>query len=188
MDWLSFSPDPVVASAVAGFAALVMFSAAWHKFSEIDVFVGALDAYGLLPSGVVVPIARLLPLIEVATGILSLIPASRSFGLTAFAVLVALYGVAIAINLARNRHQIDCGCGGDVHLLSWGLVARNGVLVCLALAMAVPSGERPYEWLDAVILIFGVLALYGSYLMFDELLRQFGRIAQLKTQSTGTKP
>lgn len=183
MDGLSFLADPVAASAVAGFAALVMFAAAWHKFSEREVFIGALDAYQLVPSGLLYPVARVLPLIEIAIGILSLIPATRSLGLTAFAFLVGIYGLAIAINLARGRNQIDCGCGGDVHLLSWGLVIRNLVLVLLALAMAAPSVDRPYEWLDAITLIVGVLALYGSYLMFDELLRQFGRIAQLKAQA-----
>lgn len=183
MNWSAFSTDPVAASAIAGFAALVMFAAAWHKFSERDEFIGALDAYQMIPSALLYPVARVLPMIEISIGILSLIPATRSIGLTAFAILIALYGLAIAINLVRGRSEIDCGCGGDVHLLSWGLVARNLVLVALALAMASPSIARPFEWLDAVTLIVGVLALYGSYLMFDELLRQFGRIAQLKVQA-----
>ncbi len=183
MDWSCFLADPVAASAVAGFAALVMFAAAWHKFSEADVFLGALDAYRLMPSVLVAPAARLLPLLEVAVGVLTLIPATRSVGLSAFAALIAVYGIAIAINLVRGRNQIDCGCGGDVHLLSWGLVARNAALVCLALAMTARSAARPYEWLDAVTLVFGVLALFGSYLMFDELLRQFGRITQLNAQA-----
>lgn len=183
MDWSMFSTDPVAASAVAGFVALVMFAAAWHKFSERDEFVGALDAYQLIPSALLFPLTRVLPMIEIAIGIFSLIPSTRGVGLTAFAILVAVYGLAIMINLVRGRNEIDCGCGGDVHLLSWGLVARNLMLVALALVMAAPSIDRPYEWLDAVTLIVGVLALYGTYLMFDELLRQFGRIAQLKAQA-----
>lgn len=185
MDWFALLSDPVAASAVAGSVALIVFAAAWHKFSEPDVFAGALDAYRLLPDAGVMPIARLLPFVEAAIGIVALIPATRHFGLLAFAGLVVLYAVAIAINLARERHQIDCGCGADVHLLSWGLVLRNGLLACVALAMTGPSVDRPYEWLDAVTLIAGVLALYGSYLTFDELLRQFGRIAQLQAKHSG---
>jgi Methylamine utilisation protein MauE len=183
--WHPFLTDPVAASAVAGCVALILFSAAWHKFSELDVFAGALDAYQLLPSAWVMPIARVLPFVEAAIGVGVLIPATRASGLIVFATLMAVYGIAIAINLVRGRHQIDCGCGGDVHLLSWGLVVRNGLLVCVALAMSAPSLGRPYEWLDAVTLIVGVLALYGSYLTFDELLRQFGRIAQLKGKPSG---
>ena len=185
MNWYAFLADPVAASAVAGCVALILFSAAWHKFSELDIFAGALDAYQLLPSVAVMPIARLLPCVEVAIALLVLVPATRHFGLVAFAGLIAIYAVAIAVNLARGRHQVDCGCGGDVHLLSWGLVLRNALLAGIALAMSGPSVARPYEWLDAVTLIVGVLALYGSYLTFDELLRQFGRIAQLNGTQSG---
>ncbi len=181
-----FLADPVAAGAVAGCVALILFAAAWHKFSEPDVFAGALDAYQLVPSAGVVAVARLLPIIEVVIGVMVLAPAARPMGLVAFAGLVALYALAIAINLARGRPQIDCGCGGDIHLLSWGLVARNAVLAGVALAMTVPSVDRPYEWLDAITLVAGILALYASYLTFDELLRQFGRIAALHGKPSRT--
>ena len=179
MNWYALLADLVAASAVGGCVAMILFSAAWHKFSELDIFAGALDAYQLLPSVAVMSIARLFPCVEVAIALLVLIPATRPAGLVACAGLIAIYAVAIAVNLARGRHQIDCGCGGDVHLLSWGLVLRNALLAGIAFAMSGPSVARPYEWLDAVTPIVGTLALYGSYLTFDELLRQFGRIAQL---------
>ncbi len=188
MGWGQFLADPVAASAVAGCIALILFSAAWHKFSEPDVFAGALEAYRLLPSAGVMPVTRLLPFAEVALGVIVLIPATRRFGLVACAVLISIYAIAIAINMARGRRQIDCGCGGEVHLLSWGLVVRNALLACAALAMSGPSLERPYEWLDAVTLVVGALALYGSYLTFNELLRQFGRIAQINRKQSGGAP
>jgi hypothetical protein len=86
----------------------------------------------------------------------------------------------MAANLWRGRRQIDCGCGGEVHPLSWGLVLRNGVLAAAALLVAGPTVERELEWLDGVTLVVGVLAFYAMYLLFDELLRQFSRIAQLR--------
>ena len=185
MDWYGLLADPVAAGAVAGCVALILFAAAWHKFSEPDIFAGALDAYQLLPSIAVMPIARLLPYVEVSIALLVLIPATRPAGLVACAGLITIYALAIVVNLARGRRQIDCGCGGDVHLLSWGLVLRNTGLAAIALAMSGPSVARPFEWLDAVTLVVGVLALYGSYLTFDELLRQFGRIAQLNGTQAG---
>ena len=102
MNWFAFLADPVAASAVAGCVALILFSAAWHKISEFDIFVGALDAYQLLPSVAVMPIARLLPCVEVAIALLVLIPATRPAGLAACAGLIAIYAVAIAVNLARG--------------------------------------------------------------------------------------
>ena len=86
----------------------------------------------------------------------------------------------MGVNLARGRDQIDCGCGGDSHPLSWWLVARNAVLAAAALAVAGPTADRGFEWLDGVTLIMGVLAFYALYLMAEELLRQSSRLRQLR--------
>ena len=172
--------DPVAVGAIVGALALILFAAAWHKFSEPDVFAGALQAYQLLPAAAVNPVARVLPWLEAGIGVAMLVPATRDPALLAFAALILGYAAAMAINLLRGRRQIDCGCGGEVHPLSWGLLLRNGVLAVAALAVAGPAIEREFEWLDGVTLVIGVLAFYALYLLFDELLRQFSRIAQLR--------
>jgi hypothetical protein len=172
--------DPVAVGAVVGALALILFAAAWHKLSEPDVFAGALQAYELVPERVLASVARVLPWIEVALGLALLVPATRDPALLGFTGLILLYAGAMAVNLLRGRRQIDCGCGGEVHPLSWMLVLRNGVLAAAALAVAGPTVERDFEWLDGVSLVVGVLAFYALYLLFDELLRQFGRIAQLR--------
>lgn len=172
--------DPVAVGAVVGALALILFAAAWHKLSEPEVFAGALQAYDLLPAGAVMPAARMLPWIEIATGVALLVPATRDPALLIFTALILAYAGAMAINLWRGRRQIDCGCGGEVHPLSWGLVLRNAVLAIAALLVAGPPVERALEWLDGVSLVIGVLAFYALYLLFDEVLRQFSRIAQLR--------
>jgi hypothetical protein len=164
--------DPVAVGAVVGALALVLFAAAWHKLGEPDVFEGALQAYQLLPAGAVTVSALL-------------VPATRAPALWAFAALVLVYAGAMAVNLWRGRRQIDCGCGGEVHPLSWGLVLRNAVLAGAALLVAGPTVAREFEWLDGVSLVVGVLAFYAMYLLFDELLRQFSRIAQLRAADAG---
>lgn len=172
--------DPVAVGAVVGALALILFAAAWHKLSEPEVFGGALQAYDLLPAAAVMPLARVLPWIEVATGVALLVPVTRNPALLVFTALILVYAGAMAINLWRGRRQIDCGCGGEVHPLSWGLVLRNGVLAAAALLVAGPTVQREFEWLDGVSLVIGVLAFYALYLLFDEVLRQFSRIAQLR--------
>ena len=127
-------------------------------------------------------VARALPLVEIAIGIGMLVPATRRPALIAVAALLAIYAGAIAINLARGRRQIDCGCGGDAHPLSWALVVRNAVLAAMALAVSGPTTRRGFEWLDGVTLVLGLLAFYALYLMFDELLRQSSRLAQLRAR------
>jgi hypothetical protein len=175
----SFSADPVAVGAVIGALALVMFAAALHKLMQPQVFAGALAAYRLLPPGAVPVVARALPLAELAVGVGILLPVTRVSALFALAGLLSLYALAMAINLGRGRRDIDCGCGGAVHPLSWGLVARNLVLTAAALMAARPMVERSMEWIDTLTLVLAVLAFYGMYLMTDELLRQSSRLARM---------
>jgi Methylamine utilisation protein MauE len=180
MDLAAVAADPIAVGTIVGALALVMFAAAWHKLSEPDVFAGSLAAYRLLPQTLVVPVARLLPIVESALGVGILIPATRPAALLLLAGLVLVYGLAMAVNLLRGRHDIDCGCGGATHPLSWGLVARNIVLALAAVIASRPTLERSMDWIDALTLVLGVLAFYALYLMADELLRQASRLAQIK--------
>jgi Methylamine utilisation protein MauE len=184
MNPVTLTADPVAVGAIVGALALILFAAAWHKLSEPEVFAGALQAYELLPTGAVVPVARLVPFVEAAIGVGVLVPPTRRMALIALAALMLLYAGAIAVNLWRGRRQIDCGCGADAHPLSWGLVVRNAVLAASALAVSGPTSDRGFEWLDGVTLVIGLLAFYGLYLMFDELLRQSGRLSQLRARSS----
>jgi hypothetical protein len=179
MELAALATDPVTVGTLVGALALVMFAAAWHKFSEPDLFAGALAAYRLLPQAAVPAVARALPFAEVAIGAFALLPATRAAALVALAALMLSYALAIGINLARGRRDIDCGCGGESHPLSWALVLRNLVLAAAALMASRPTLERSMEWVDAVTLVLGVLAFYALYLMADELLRQATRMARL---------
>ena len=182
MELLAFAADPIAIGAMVGALALVMFAAAWHKFSEPDSFAGALAGYQILPHWAVTPVARVLPVVEAVLGVGILVPITRPFALPVLAVLVVVYALAIAVNLARGRRNIDCGCGGATHPVSWGLVVRNLVLAAAALVASRPMLDRAVDWFDATTLVLGVLAFYGLYLMADELLRQASRLAQLNRQ------
>lgn len=182
--FVSVLHDPVAVGAVVGALALIVLAAAWHKFTDATAFLSALAAYRLLPMRLVDPAAKGLPVVEAALAVMVLVPATRAPALVALSALFVVYGAAIGINLARGRSHIDCGCGGDAHSLTWGLVGRNAVLALLALTAAGGVIDRDFEWLDAVTLVTGVLALYALYLMADELLKQFGRIAQLKARQS----
>jgi len=179
MDALSLAADPITVGALVGALALILFAAAWHKLSGPDTFAGALAAYAILPQWAVRPIGRVLPVVEAALGAGILVPATRPVALPMVAALVLLYAAAMAVNLMRGRRDIDCGCGGAAHPVSWALVSRNLVVAGAALIASRPMLERPVDWFDATTLMLGVLALYGLYLMADELLRQASRLAQL---------
>ena len=61
-------------------------------------------------------------------------PLARPAALAA-AALLAVFGLAITVNVLRGRTQIDCGCfrNGMKQRIGWATVARNGVLTALAL-------------------------------------------------------
>lgn len=179
MEVLAYAGDPIAVGAIVGALALVMFAAAWHKLSGPDAFAAALAGYQILPSWAVEPTARVLPVIEAVLGVGILVPVSRPFALPVLAGVVVGYALAIAVNLARGRRNIDCGCGGATHPVSWGLVVRNLVLAAAALLASRPMLDRAVDWFDATTLVLGVLAFYGLYVMADELLRQASRFAQL---------
>jgi hypothetical protein len=89
----------------------------------------------LMPRLSVVPVAVLLPPLEMMIGVLLLSAMAGPWPALASIVLLALFAAAMAINLRRGRAQIDCGCGQSFlkQTLRWTLVARNGALVALLL-------------------------------------------------------
>ena len=147
-------------------------------YEAVDTRLNRRVALKILPTALVAPVARVLPFVEAALGVAILVPATRPAALLLLATLLVTYGAAMAINLLRGREDIDCGCGGASHPLSWGLVARNAVLAGAAAIASRPTLERSMDWIDALTLVLGVLAFYALYLMADELLRQASRLAR----------
>jgi hypothetical protein len=164
--------DPVLPHALAGAAALVLLVGAVQKFRAWDAFRAAVAAYRLLPEALVMPAALALPALELIAGAALLTGPYRSAGaLLAFALLSTVTS-AVAINLVRGRADIDCGCGGAEgrQRLSWGLVARN-VLLMGAVAVGVAEGApRSLGVLDYATTAFAALALYGLYACASQLL------------------
>ena len=96
-----------------------------------------------------------------------------AWGAAAGAALLGLYGTAIAVNLARGRRHIDCGCGGAAarrEISAW-LVARNGLAAAAALAVAgVPEAARGLVWLDACTVVAATAMLAACWSAADHLL------------------
>ena len=170
--------DPVVSVSLRCLLAVLFATAAWHKASDPRRFTSTLDAYQLLPSWLSGAAARVLPVAEVAVAVSLLWPVYRWAGLGAVALLV-LYSVAITINLARGRLEIDCGCFGPAAgvPLSGALIARNALLIGAAAIVSLPVGARPLVWVDAfsVIVVVAVTTLlWSSFRRLSEAARLQG--------------
>lgn len=157
------SLDPVVGLALRGALAWLFVASAWHKLRDLPGFRTALAGYRLLPAPALGVAAAGLAALELAIGLACLWPAAAPTACRAGALLLALYSLAIACNLARGRREIDCGCGGPGgrRPLGIGLVLRNGVLVALLLLASLRASPRALLALDAVTAagLLGVLAL-----------------------------
>jgi uncharacterized membrane protein len=167
--------DPGVGFLLLGCFALLFVSAAWHKLRALPRFAEVLRAYRVLPAPAV-QFAVLVPLLELAVGVALLVPAARSGAAAAGAALLALYAGSIALNLARGRRDLACGCGGPDEarpIASW-MVVRNLLLAALLIATRVPWQSRTLLATDLLTIGAGVVAATLLYVSLEHLL---GRVA-----------
>ncbi len=152
---MALSVDPALAIALRAGLALLFVAAAAHKLRDFGAFRDALGGYRLLPEGALGSSACVLIAAELACAGALVFTEQGGF---AAAALLGLYSAAIALNLARGRREIDCGCFGPARRqpLSLALVARNAVLVALALICVLPVVPRALLPLDALTIAAGV--------------------------------
>ena len=144
--------DPAVDAALRAAFALLFLVAASHKLRDPGRFRTTLAEYRLLP------------------------------GPVAAAAVLAVYGAAIAVNLARGRRHIDCGCVGPAvrRPISGWLVARNAALAAAALAAVAPVRPRPLVWVDALTVMGATATLAALYASVDRLLAHAPALARLR--------
>ena len=149
--------------------ALVFARAAALKLRAWAAFEGVVDNYDLLFPALVAPVAVILPIAEAVIAAALPIPMARQhWAELAAAALLAVFAIAMAVNLARGRGHIDCGCGdaGARQQLGPGLVVRNLVLAVLLVAVALaPPGAASLT--GAVVGVAGGAAAFLLYLCQD---------------------
>lgn len=148
---------------------LVFLLAAAQKLAHWRLLPGVMADYRLLPGWAIAPLAALLPPLELLLASALLLGQLRPWCALAGIALLMLFAAAMARNVMRGRHHIDCGCGQDflAQRLSWALIARNLVLVALLL----PS-LAAYAPLPLANILTGAAAGLGFllvYLLFNLL-------------------
>lgn len=158
--------DPVVLLGLRAAFALLFVSAARHKLVDRVGFREVLAAYRVVPAAMVGSVAALVPAGELGVALAWLVPGGIGVAVLGTIVLLAIYALAIGVNLWRGRRTIDCGCGlaGTRQAISEWLLARNGVLMLAALATLRPMAARPLVWVDVLTLVGG-LAVASSVWM-----------------------
>jgi len=154
--------DPAYSLLAALALALLFATSAYHKLRDLRRFEAILANYRLLPSRITAAAAPAFPLVEIGLATALVIPGTGGPASLAAAALLGVYSLAIGINLARGRRDIDCGCGGDAgQSIGPGLLARNALLIAIAIGAAVPApiGARDLSVFDVLTIAFGLATL-----------------------------
>jgi hypothetical protein len=170
--------DPVPLLVARGALVLLFASAALHKLRDRAGFVGVLAAYRLLPADVVPAAAATVAAGELAVAGALLWPGGSVVGALGGVALLALYSLAIAINLARGRRTVDCGCGarGARQPISEWLLVRNAGVALAALALVRPLAPRPLLWIDWLTVVGGTAVVACAWMAAHGLAAAAARV------------
>jgi uncharacterized membrane protein YphA (DoxX/SURF4 family) len=162
------------------FLGLVFLSSALGKLRKHHQFVEAIQDYRLLPESLARIYALWLPWVELLVGLMFLSGLGLRFAtIVAFLLLVSFF-IAIVPNLRADRTPRKCNCYGifgDTDI-SWGIVARNIVLVILTIMLFGISrnnlswGSWLNDWQSDYLLLLSI-----DSLVLISLLLIFGFIA-----------
>jgi Methylamine utilisation protein MauE len=158
----------LASATVAVLIALVFLRAALHKVGDIDAFSTLVADYRVLPRWAIYGGARVVVVAEVAVSVAILVPSAQSIGAMLAIVILVIYALAMAVNLFRGHHELDCGCGGAPRQLAWSLVGRNLALAGVAAIVTVPAAtELPVS--ARVLAAVSGLALWLGLLLAEQL-------------------
>lgn len=166
--------DPAIGTLLSGAFALLFASAALHKVRDLPLFTEIVRAYRILPGAAA--LAWVVAALECAVAATLLVPAVRPAGALAGAGLLLLYALAMGVNLARGRRELDCGCGGPSErrpIAPW-MVGRNAALAAALGSIALPWSARPLQPVDFLTVAAGTAVAALLYMSADRLL---GRLA-----------
>ena len=140
----SMTPRRIVALALRIVLGCVWLYAAYAKFRESWlVFAMSIDAYRMLPEWAVLALARSLPWIELAIGILLVAGLALRYVSIAGAAILSVFFCVMALAHSRGL-GIDCGCFGPGDTLSGWTLLRDGTLLAVSILLVYLSW-RPAE-------------------------------------------
>jgi hypothetical protein len=177
--------DPLLHVVATGFAIIVLARAVIDKALNFSGYLATLRGYRLLPSLAAPAAAMALLAAEALAIVLLLVPATAFIGGGLAAALFALYAAAMAIVLTAGRTEIECGCGGKGQIVTWGLVARNAVLVATAAFIWLPTVARTLALSD---MLMGLAAILVSLLLLATAEKAIGTSVAIKRLTSQFTP
>ena len=162
--------DPSLALAGRILGALVFGWAVVGKLRHYDEFVGVVANYRLLPAFVTAPAAWAVIGMEVYVCAGLLTPWLAASAAACALVLLAVFILAMGVNLARGRREIDCGCFQSAlrQQLRPALILRNLVLMVLLMPVIIAATAATVPW-SALQLVDGIAAGLVGFVLYQAL-------------------
>jgi hypothetical protein len=169
--------DPSIALAVRLLGGLVFAAAVGGKIKHRHELAGVVANYRLLPGRLAASAAWMIVGLECLAALSLLTGAWLAAGAALAIALLGGFALAMGINLARGRREIDCGCfqSGLRQRLSAGLVARNLLIAAMLAPLFAAGGPitTPLQWVDGL----------GAGLTAYSLCQVFGQVLSLRQLS-----
>lgn len=129
--------------------AAVFAYAAIGKIMNLPEFTRGVVDYALLPPRLSAAIARFVPWLELGVAVALIAGVATPMATALAAVMLAVFIGAVTVNLHRGR-LIPCHCHGlaGTETIGWGTVARNGLLVLMALGVFAGGLAEHTSWID----------------------------------------
>ena len=133
--WWAFSAGRVLLGAIFVYAAYTKLRTSFLLFAM------AIDAYKVMPEGMAVAVAHVLPWFELALGLALIVGIWPRVTTAAATGLLAVFFTAMvhAYQPASKEGQISCGCFGLGEPISGRTLLRDGTLLALSLALAISA-------------------------------------------------
>lgn len=169
----------LVGFGISGFLLWLFATAGLHKLRAPARFGSVIAAYFPEHPGagrLLLPVAVL----ELGIAVALLLPMTAAAGLLAAATVLGAYGVLMALQLARGRRDLRCGCAGPASQLavSPALVARNVVCAGLALLALAPRADITAGLAGLGLALYIATFLIILYLCTEQLVSNAQQLAR----------
>jgi len=188
---------PVLITLVRWLLAAIFLTSALGKLRDRRAFVAIILDYRVLPRRLARRFAGALPWIEIVVALMLLAGLGIRIAAALSGLLLFSFILAVGVNLARGRRDLDCGCTGarHRHKISGKIMLRNMLLLLLSLQVALSGQDSPVltGWLlhglayfltDILLVGAGLpltLVVSGSLMLFL-LFRQLIRFVQMESK------
>lgn len=133
MDTSELIQHPYLATICRWFLAVLFLVAGVRKLTDRNRFVQTVSSYQILPDFATRGFAFFVVWLEIVIGTALLLGVGVVLALIVGGILIISFSVAVGVNLARGRTELDCGCFGAQHKENIGFktLIRNFMILFL---------------------------------------------------------